>query len=123
MDKDRYQAELSLLSRKLPSNAFRFFNMEATGDTEQYLRIGARTNSGNVYTLHMVLNGFPYSQPKVFVTRMLKDAKGNDMNSASGSMHTLTAERGLDKDLPLRLLLLDTCRFSLQSLCKVPPMA
>lgn len=94
MDKDRYQAELSLLSRKLPSNAFRFFNMEATGDTEQYLRIGARTNSGNVYTLHMVLNGFPYSQPKVFVTRMLKDAKGNDMNSASGSMHTLTAERG-----------------------------
>ena len=73
MDKYRYQAELALLSRKLPSNAFRFFNMDSTdAAVEQYLRIGARTNSGNVYTLHMVLNGFPYSQPKVLLPGCLK---------------------------------------------------
>ena len=94
MDKDRYNAERSLLARKFPANAFRFFNMEEGASGEQYLRIGARTNSGNVYTLHMSLDGFPFAQPKVFVTRMLKDSKGNDMNSASSAMHTLTAERG-----------------------------
>lgn len=94
MDKQRYIAERSLLSRKFPSNAFRFFNMEEGATAEPYLRIGARTNSGNVYTLHMSLSGFPYSQPKVFVTKMLKDVHGNDMYSASATMHTLSAERG-----------------------------
>lgn len=61
MDKDRYNAERSLLARKFPANAFRFFNMEEGASGEQYLRIGARTNSGNVYTLHMSLDGFPFA--------------------------------------------------------------
>ena len=94
MDNERYQAELRLLTRKFPGNAFRFFNVGLGSVGEPYLRIGAKTNSGTVYTLHMDLSSFPMSQPKVFVTRMLKDARGNDMNSASGSMHTLTSERG-----------------------------
>ena len=91
MDDARYQAELCLLARKLPSNAFRFFY---TGYDEPYLRIGAKTNSGNVYTLHMNLTDFPASQPRVFVTRMLKTHSGDDMDSASSSMHTLTSENG-----------------------------
>ena len=94
MDNERYQAELRLLTRKFPSNAFRFFNAGPGAVGEPYLRIGAKTNSGNVYTFHMDLSSFPMSQPKVFVTRMLKDACGNDMDCASRAMHTLTAENG-----------------------------
>ena len=94
MDRERYRAELMVLSNKLPVNAYRFFNMDAPYETGQYLRIGARTNSGIVYTLHMDLAGFPASQPKVFVTRMLKDCHGNDMCYASSAMHTLTSENG-----------------------------
>jgi len=92
MDILRYQAELGLLSRKFPVNAFRFFN--TASDTECYLRIGAKTNSGNVYTLHMDLGTFPMSQPKVFVTRMLKDKKGENLDHPSASMHTLGSEKG-----------------------------
>ena len=91
MDNARYTAELSVLMRKFPSNAYQFFNV---GTAYPYLRIGARTNSGNIYTLHMDLSCFPASQPKVFVTRMLKTRGGEDMDSASGSMHTLTSEGG-----------------------------
>lgn len=94
MDRERYQAEYALLSRKFPANAFRFFNADGSSTGEQYLRIGARTNRGNVYTLHMSLDGFPMSQPKVFVTRMLKDINGRDLATASSSMHTLSSERG-----------------------------
>ena len=94
MDKERYNAERSLLSRKFPANAFRFFNMEEGASGEQYLRIGARTNSGNVYTLHMSLDGFPCAQPKVFVTKMLKNKHGEKLDHPSASMHTLTSEKG-----------------------------
>ena len=94
MDKERYQDELAVLSRKLPRNAFHFFNVEDGSVSEPYLRIGARTNSGNIYTLHMSLGGFPMNQPRVRLTRMLKDVNGNDMDHASAAMHTLSAEEG-----------------------------
>lgn len=92
MDKERLMAEEDLLSRKFPSNVFRFFNKE--NPQNAYLRIGAKTNSGNVYTLHMDLTEFPVGQPKVFVTKMLKTKSGQDMNAPSASMHTLTSEHG-----------------------------
>ena len=91
MDSSRYQAELTVLARKFPANAYRFFGV---GTECPYLRIGARTNSGNVYTFHMDLSAFPLHQPKVFVTRMLKDRNGNDLACASCNMHTLTSENG-----------------------------
>ena len=72
MDKERYQAELAVLSRKLPRNAFHFFNMEDGSVSEPYLRIGARTNSGNIYTLHMSLGGFPMNQPRVRLNRVVR---------------------------------------------------
>ena len=85
MDNMRYQAELTVLARKFPANAYRFFGV---GTDCPYLRIGARTNSGNVYTFHMDLSQFPLHQPKVFVTRMLKDRNGNDMACASCNVVT-----------------------------------
>lgn len=92
MDKERLQAEESLLARKFTPNVFRFFNRETPSTA--YLRIGAKTNQGNVYTLHMDLSDFPVQQPKVFVTRMLKNKMGVDLDSPSASMHTLTSENG-----------------------------
>lgn len=92
MDKERLMAEESLLTRKFPSNTFRFFNRENLENA--YLRIGAKTNSGNIYTLHMDLAGFPVRQPKVFVTKMLKSKSGTYLDSASASMHTLPSEHG-----------------------------
>ena len=92
MDRERLIAEEDLLMRKLPLNIFKFENK--TDPQNMYLRIGAKTNSGNVYTLHMDLSQFPISQPKVFVTRMLKSKTGEDMCNASASMHTLPSERG-----------------------------
>ena len=92
MDRGRLQAEESLLSRKFPQNIFRFFLKETPEST--YLRIAAKTNQGNLYTLHMDLKYFPMQQPKVFVTKMLKSKLGTDLNSASASMHTLPSENG-----------------------------
>ena len=92
MDSARLQAEESLLSRKFPANVFRFFNKD--NPQIAYLRIGAKTNQGNVYTLHMDLTDFPMQQPKVFVTKMLKSKLGKDLDSPSATMHTLTSENG-----------------------------
>ena len=92
MDRGRLQAEEALLARKFPQNVFRFFQKETPEST--YLRIGAKTNQGNVYTLHMDLKDFPMQQPKVFITRMLKSKQGNELNSPSASMHTLSSENG-----------------------------
>ena len=92
MDKERLTAEQNLLSQKFPSNVFRFFNSDDLD--KAYLRIGAKTNSGNVYTLHMDLSTFPTGQPKVFVTKMLKSRDGQDLNYVSAAMHTLRSENG-----------------------------
>lgn len=91
MDTVRYNAELAVLGARLPETAFRFLGI---GTDKPYLRIGARTNSGNVYTLHVDLSAFPESVPKVFVTRMLKDINGDDMSGVSAAMHTLQGENG-----------------------------
>ena len=92
MEKARLLAEEALLTRKFPANAFRFFQTETP--ERAYLRIGAKTNQGNIYTLHMDLAGFPMQQPKVFVTKMLKSKTGRELNEPSASMHTLTSENG-----------------------------
>ena len=91
MEYNRYAAELSVLQQRLPSSSYRFFGI---GSPSPYLRVGARTNSGNVYTLHIDLSDFPMGVPKVFVTKMLKSKTGSDMDDASGAMHTLPSEHG-----------------------------
>lgn len=92
MDNERYQAEISVFRlNKLPQSAYRFVGMDTANP---YLLIGAVTNSKHTYTLKIDLSTFPMSVPKVFVTKMLKTKSGEDMNSCSGAMHTLTAENG-----------------------------
>ncbi len=91
MDNARYQAELNVLRRKVPSSWYCF---EGIGTSSPILKMAARTNSGNVYTLHFDLSQFPMSVPKVFVTKMLKTKNGVDMSGASSAMHTLGSEHG-----------------------------
>ena len=91
MTNERYLAEQSVLRNKLAPNLFKFLDM---GTRTPHLVLAARTNRGNVYTLRIELEDFPENIPKVFVTRMLKDKKGNDLDSCSACMHTLTSEHG-----------------------------
>ena len=75
----------------LPSNTYVFKDMATS---KPYVLMAARTNSGRVYTIRIDLDEFPNSVPKAFITRMLKTKTGEDMDGASGSMHTLTSEYG-----------------------------
>ena len=86
MEQNRYKA---VLSRRLPSNAYSFRDMNTA---HPYVLMAAKTNSGNLYTLRVDLTSFPMSVPKVFVNRMLTDCRGKELSSASSSMHTLASE-------------------------------
>lgn len=94
MDKERYQPEYTVLSQRVPENAFRFFNTEGKSKRNPYLRIAVFTKSGNLYNLHMDLSSFPATIPPVFVMKMLKDKDGNDLSGTSACMHTLSSEHG-----------------------------
>jgi hypothetical protein len=91
MDRERYQAEQMVLRAKLPSNAYRFLDMDTY---HPYIVLAARTNAGNIYTLRIELSDFPTNIPRVFVTRMLYSYSGTPLDSPSMSMHTLSSERG-----------------------------
>jgi len=91
MDNERYQAEQMVLRSKLPANAYRFMNMNTA---QPFVVLAARTNAGNVYTIRIELAEFPANIPRAFVTRMLRNKAGEEMDSPSASMHTLASENG-----------------------------
>lgn len=91
MTTERFNLEKNVLERYLPSNTYVF---KDTSTDNPYVLMAAKTNSGNVYTLRVDLRGFPNSQPRVFVTRMLRDINGVNLDYASSSMHTLPSEYG-----------------------------
>ena len=88
---NRYQKELMVLNENLAPNQFRFLEM---GTSNEHLVMAVRTNRRNIYTLYIQLDGFPENMPKVFVTQMLVSHDGKKLESASGTMHTLTSENG-----------------------------
>lgn len=89
-DRQRYEAEVSLLKRKLPPSVWHFdFNSE-----RPFLAMAVKTKTGNLYTIQIELERFPQSVPKVFVTKMLRDHEGNPMDKALHSLHTLASEHG-----------------------------
>ena len=91
MSANRYRAEVDALQRSLPSNMFKFFDM----DTDlPYVKMAAVTNSKKIYTLRIDLDEFPEKIPKVFVTKMLKSKDGEELDSPSSTMHTLESEHG-----------------------------
>lgn len=87
---ERVQQEITLLKRKnVPDNAYHFF----LDGKKPHVVFAARTKK-NLYTLHVELNRFPNDVPKVFVTKMLKDEDGENLDSCDGSMHVLDSEHG-----------------------------
>lgn len=88
MDNARYQAELTVLRKKLPVNSYQFLDMDTA---KPYVMMAARTNGGKLYTLRIELSEFPTCIPRVYVNKMLYTKSGEPMNSPSGAMHTLTA--------------------------------
>ena len=90
LDRQRYEAEVALLRRKLSPNVWQFdINSE-----RPVLAMAVKTQSGSLYTIQIELARFPQSVPKVFVTRMLRDCSGCQMDEASASMHTYASEHG-----------------------------
>ena len=91
MKHSRYQAEIKVLEEKLPSNIYRFMDMNTA---KPYLAMAARTNCGNIYTLRIELGTFPENIPKVFVTKMLYDINGRPLDTPDAAMHVLLSENG-----------------------------
>ena len=91
MDEERLKAEKLVLSKKIPSQAYRFMDMDKD---LPYIVMAAKTNRGNLYTLRIELDKFPNESPKAFVTKMLKNKDGEEMSDCSAAMHTLSAENG-----------------------------
>lgn len=90
MDQFRLNQEKAVISNYMNDNNYVF------GDTWSecpYLRISARSNSGNIYILRIEMRNYPKEKPNAYVEMMLRDCHGNLMNSASSSNHTLTPHR------------------------------
>ena len=91
MDKKRLEAEIAVLSSRMPENLYRFVNL---GTSDAHVIMGMKTNRGHVYSICIMLAEFPFNVPKVFVTKMLLDKKRHRLNEVSGAMHTLASEHG-----------------------------
>lgn len=89
MDSKRLSAEKTVLANKLPSNSYKFMDMESPNP---YIVMGIKTNCGNVYTIKIDLECFPQEKPRAFVKKMLYTKSGERMDSASASMHTLSSK-------------------------------
>lgn len=89
MDTERYYAEYEVLRKNLPPNQYKFHDV---GTPNAHIVMGIRTDGdGRLYTIYIELKDFPYSVPRVYVTQMLRNYRGEEMNSPSHSMHTLQA--------------------------------
>ncbi len=92
MDAERLNAEKLLLERKLPSNCYRFRDMETDFP---YIVMAAKTNRGNLYTLRIDLELFPENRPKLYiVNKFNKDGDKLFLNS-NPSIHTIECEKGM----------------------------
>ena len=92
MDAERLKAEKLVLEKKLPSNAYRFMDMDKEFP---YIVMAAKTNRGNIYTLRIELDCFPEAKPEVYVTKKLFMKSGAPMPEYSAAMHTLGSKDGL----------------------------
>ena len=90
-DQARYEAEFRLLKRKLPDDIWRFCDLNGS---RPYLAMAVKTRFDSLYTIQIELERFPNAVPKVFVTKMLKDRAGNNLERGLSAMHTLPSEHG-----------------------------
>ena len=91
MERRRFELERRVLTGHLGADLFKFFNVDSSNT---YVELGTRTNSGNIYTLHVELDNFPFDIPHVYVKRMLTDKDGNALDKPSSAMHVLSPKNG-----------------------------
>lgn len=91
---DRKQKELEVLNYYLPSNAYRFMDMNTT---DPFIVMGVISNNKKTYTLRIDLKNYPEQVPEVYVTQMLRTKDGEKMDSPSAAMHTLTSKYGFTR--------------------------
>ncbi len=89
IDTARLTIERAVLARKLPANTYHFCDMDGPSP---FLAVAARTNRGNLYTVHIDLDEFPDSIPAAYITKELRDRRGRLLDSADGSMHVLPSD-------------------------------
>lgn len=91
IDEKRLAAEIEVFrKKKLSPSWFRFLDI---GTDHPCLKMAAKTNSGNWYTIHIDLKYFPESVPNVYVTSDLRDDTGESLIQTSAQMHVLSSNR------------------------------
>lgn len=92
MDAERLNAEKLLLERMLPSNCYRFLDM----DTDfPYVVIAVITNLGNLYTLRIDLELFPENRPNMYVVNNLDMDRNKTFLNSNSPIHTIECEKGM----------------------------
>jgi hypothetical protein len=88
MDEQRRRLEEQVIAHYMGSNT-RLYQFYDLGTSRPYLRMAAKTNTGNVYVLRLEMPNYPNSKPNAYVECLLRDCHGNKMDGASSSNHTL----------------------------------
>ena len=93
MDHRRFALEEQILRKHLPRHYA--FEVNSSGVPERLI-LGFKTSSGRTYQAKLILDGYPYSQPKVYLTSpsYITDYDGILLSShgVSASMHLLTPD-------------------------------
>ena len=91
MTEQRLQAEKAVLEKYLKPNTYQFMDMDTANP---YLMMAVMTNSGKVYTIRIMLMGFPDMVPSVQVITPIRDKRGYVMSKPNGNMHVLGYQDG-----------------------------
>ena len=87
MDYQRKQLEGQVISHYMGgTQSFAFGDLNTS---KPYLRIAAKTNSGQIYVLRIELAGYPNQKPNAYVECTLRDRQGRPMTGGSTTNHTL----------------------------------
>ncbi|MBR3907892.1 MAG: hypothetical protein IKJ61_07310 [Bacteroidaceae bacterium] len=87
MDSKRLEMEKKVIAYYLPNpNTYAFGDIYSS---KPYFRAVAQTNSGNPYVIRIECPNFPNSKPNAYVECMLRNHKGELMDSPNASDHTL----------------------------------
>ncbi len=87
MTNERYRWENQIISHYMPnSKLFSWGNLEYG---TPYVRMAARTNTGNVYVLRIELPNYPNNKPNAYVETELKDRYGKKLEELKTYNHTL----------------------------------
>ena len=92
MDAERLIAEKSILERNLPSNCYRFLDMDTNSP---YIVLAAKTDHGNLYTLRIDLDFYPENRPNMYVVNKLDVDSNKTFLNSNLPIQTIECEKGL----------------------------